>query len=156
MIILATTVFSQDKTKIGLSGSIQENQFGILIPFCIEEKFVLAPAFNVVYAEKVGSEFSIGLVPKYYIKKDKISPYLGLKLGAIINIPNSKILDFETKVDIVGGLAFGGEYFIDDNFSFGVEAQGNLTKSDKNSMRFGNADGINFNTATMIYATIYF
>jgi hypothetical protein len=40
--------------------------------------------------------------------------------------------------------------------SFGVEAQGNFTKSDKNSLRYGNPDGLNFNTATMISATIYF
>jgi len=65
-------------------------------------------------------------------------------------------IDQTTNVDIVGGLAFGAEYFIADHFSLGVEAQGNCTKSDKNSYRYGNPDGFNFNTATAVSATIYF
>jgi hypothetical protein len=53
-------------------------------------------------------------------------------------------------------VAFGAEYFLSDSFSFGVEAQGNLTKSDENSSRFGNPGGVNFNTGAMVSATVYF
>jgi hypothetical protein len=75
----------------------------------------------------------------------------------LIKIPSSENeIITKTQIDILGGLAFGGEYFLTDNFSFGVEAQGNLTKSDENSFRFGNPGKINFNTGTMISATIYF
>jgi len=86
-----------------------------------------------------------------------LAPYVGLKLGTILNFPSSEnSVDSKTKVDLLGGLAFGAEYFFTENFSLGVEAQGNFTKSDENSFRFGNPDGLNFNTATMISATIYF
>jgi hypothetical protein len=53
-------------------------------------------------------------------------------------------------------LAFGAEYFIDPRFSIGIELQGNATKSDKNSMRFGNPGNWNFNLATMVSANMYF
>ena len=150
-------LFSQAERTIGLSGSIQSNQLGISLPIWLGEKFVLAPALDFEYAEKIGTDFSIGLAPRFYFKNEKLSPYFGLKLGTAINIPSSdNTIDEETKWDILGGVAFGAEYFLGDNFSVGVEAQGNFTKSDKNSNRFGNPDGLNFNTATMISATIYF
>lgn len=148
---------SQDKIIIGLSGTVQSTQFGILIPMWLDERFVIAPAFDLEFVEKVGTDLSIGLVPRFYFNNEQLAPYFGLKIGTIINIPSSKNeVDSDEKLDFIGGLAFGAEYFISDMFSLGVEAQGNLTKSDKNSIRFGNPDGINFNTATMISATIYF
>jgi hypothetical protein len=155
--LFSNSLFSQTKRKIGLSGSIQSSQFGISLPIWLSEKFVLAPAFDFEFVEKVGTDLSIGLAPRFYLKNDKLAPYFGLKLGMAINIPSSNnTIDTKTKFDIMGGLAFGAEYFIGDNFSLGVEAQGNFTKSDKNSNRFGNPDGLNFNTATMLSATIYF
>lgn len=156
-ILSSTFLYSQESKRIGLSGSIQGNQFGILVPIWLGEKFAIAPAFDLKIAEKVGIDFGIALAPRFYFKKEKIAPYFGLKVGALINKPSSEnVIDPKTKVDLLGGVAFGGEYFLSDNFSFGVEVQGNLTKSDKNSNRFGNPDGINFNTGTMISATIYF
>ena len=114
-------------------------------------------AFDLKFAEKIGTDFGIALVPRFYLKKDKIAPYFGLRAGVLINKPSSENeVDTETKLDLLGGVAFGGEYFLSDYFSFGVEVQGNLTKSDKNSNRFGNPDGINFNTGTLISATVYF
>lgn len=149
--------FAQNSRNIGLTASIQDNQFGILIPIRFSNMITIAPAFSVQYAEKIGTDFSIGLVPKFYLKNEKLSPYFGLKFGAAINKPSSdNEIDNDTKIDIIGGIAFGAEYFFDDNFSIGVEAQGNLTQSDKKSIRFGNPDGTNFNTATMITATVYF
>ena len=155
--LLTISSFSQSERKIGLSGSIQGNQYGILLPIWLGEKFVLAPAFDLKFAERVGTDISIGVVPRFYFKNEKLAPYFGLKFGAVINIPYSdNKIDNETKVDIVGGFAFGAEYFIAEKFSVGIEAQGNITKSHKNSFRYGNPDGLNFNTATMISATIYF
>lgn len=157
LILVSSMLYSQESKQIGISGSIQDNQFGISVPIWLGEKFVLAPAFDLKFAEKIGTDFGIALAPRFYFKKEKISPYLSLRVGALINKPSSENeIDTETKIDLLGGLAFGGEYFLSDNFSFGVEIQGNLTKSDENSNRFGNPDGINFNTGTMISATIYF
>jgi hypothetical protein len=156
-ICLASPAYTQKEIKIGLTGSIQGDQLGILVPIWLGEKFVLAPAFQINYAETIGTDIGIGVVPRFYIKKETLAPYIGFKFGAMINKPSSdNSIDNETKTDIIGGVAFGGEYFIGDNFSLGVEAQGNVTKSGENSNRYGNPDGFNFNTATMISATIYF
>ena len=157
ILLSSNALFSQTKRKIGLSGSIQSSQMGISLPIWLGEKFVLAPAIDFEFAEKIGTDLSIGLAPRFYLKNEKLAPYFGLKIGTALNFPSStNTTDTVTKFDIIGGLAFGAEYFIDDNFSLGVEAQGNFTKSDENSNRFGNPGGLNFNTATMLSATIYF
>ena len=149
--------FGQENAKIGLSGSIQQSQFGILMPIWVGETFVLAPAFDLKYAEKVATDFSIGLVPRFYFRKEKLSPYIGFKFATLLTIPSGDSeIEAETQVDLMGGMAFGGEYFLTDIFSVGVEVQGNITKSDEFSYRFGNPDGVNFNTGTMISATLYF
>ncbi len=161
-LVLAGTLFSnilfaQHKGKTGLSGSIQGSDFGILIPVWVGEKTVIAPAFELKFGEKIGTDFAVGLATRMYLKTEKLCPYYGFKLGALVNIPSSaNEIDTETKIDLVGGLAFGAEYFFVDNFSVGVELQGNITKSGTNSARFGNPGGINFNTGTMVIATIYF
>ena len=164
-IAISVTIFCQEDQKtdqkidrnVGLSASIQSSQYGIMIPFWLSDKFVLAPAFDFKYVEKVTTDFSIGIVPRFYFKTEKVSPYLGFKFGAAINKPSSKnTIDKGKTVDILAGVAFGAEYFFDKNFSVGIEAEGNFTKSDENSQRFGNPGGVNFNTATMVSATIYF
>lgn len=157
IVSLSASLHSQDKKFIGISGSIQGNQYGILIPMWLGEKFVLAPAIDLKYAEGTGTDIGIGLSPRFYLKNDKTAPYFGLKIGALLNKPSSENeIDTDTKLDLLGGIAFGGEYFLAEKFSFGVELQGNFTKSDDKSNRFGNPGGLNFNTGTMISATLYF
>jgi len=145
------------KRTIGLSGSIQGSQFGISIPIWIGEKFVLAPSFSIKQVERSGGDYSFALSPRYYFKTEKLAPYAGLKLGALFNKLDSESDNSSNfKVDYLFGLAFGAEYFLSPNFSFGVEAQANLTKSSENSYRFGNPGGLVFNTGTMITASVYF
>jgi hypothetical protein len=148
--------FAQNRT-IGISSSIQDNQFGILLPLWLGDDFVLAPAFHLAYAQNVGTEYSLGLVPRFYFKTEKVAPYLGFKIGTMGNIPSANVdVDYDKAIYILAGIAFGAEYFLEEKFSFGVEAQGNCTYSDEDSNRFGNPGGFNFNTATMITATVYF
>ena len=162
LIILALALitnysYSQNDIKIGLSGSIQGSQFGIIMPIWLGEKIVIAPALEIKYVEAVGTDIGFGIAPRFYIKKNTVSPYLGLKVGAFMNMPASNsVIENKKTIDYLFGGAFGGEYFILEHLSFGVEIQGNVTKSDENSNRFGNPDNISFNTATMISATIYF
>ncbi len=157
IVIISKSSFSQDKKTIGISGTIQGSQFGIVLPVWLGDKFVLAPAFEFKAAEGIGTELGLGLNPRFYTKKEKLSPYFGLRAGVIINTPSSKnTIETSTKTDVLAGLAFGAEYFLSDNFSFGVEIQGNFTISNENSNRFGNPDGVNFNTGTMVSATVYF
>jgi len=118
---------------------------------------MLVPAVELKIAQGMSSDLGIGLAARKYLKVEKIAPYLGVKAGALINIPSkNNELDDSTLVDKLLGLNAGAEYFIDEKFSFGVEAQGNFTLSDSKSQRFGNPGKINFNTGTAITATVYF
>jgi hypothetical protein len=150
---------AQEKAKrsYGLSATIQDNQFGLLIPFWLSDKTTIAPAIDIKYADGVGSDITLGIVPKFYINTEKVVPYVSLKIGVMISSPSSdNKLTTKKTTDLLFGVAYGGEYFFDDHFSIGIELEGNFTKSDKNSSRFGNPDGINFNTATLVSANIYF
>lgn len=160
-VFVCSSLYAQENAKIGLSGTLQGSQFGVQVPIWVGEKVVLAPAFEFKYAEKVGTDIGFALAPRFYFQKKTISPYVGIRVGAIINIPYSYPIPFlseeeDSTYDFLGGLAFGGEYFVGDQFSLGVEMQANLTKSDPQSNRFGNPGKININTGTMLSATIYF
>jgi hypothetical protein len=147
---------SKSNRKAGLSASVQGNQLGIMVPLFVNQKFSIAPAFDVAYVEKVGTDFSIGLVPKFYFKTHGLAPFFDLRLASILYFPSKDNSDDDKTLDWLSGIGFGAEYFLSEHFSFSVEAQGNMTMSDESSWRFGNPDGINFNTATAVTANIYF
>jgi hypothetical protein len=141
---------------IGISGTIQSSQFGIMIPIWVAKNFSISPAIDFQWGESLGADIGIGIVPKIYFSAKKLSPYLGLRGGAIFFTPD-KDNDGEAKTtDWLVGLAVGAEYFFDPRFSIGVEAQANFTKSDENSMRFNNPGNWNFNLGTMVSANVYF
>ncbi|MBD3223838.1 MAG: hypothetical protein GF313_03865 [Caldithrix sp.] len=62
----------------------------------------------------------------------------------------------DATIDWVFSLVSGGEYFIDEHFSLGIEGQIDVTRSDEQSLNFGNPDRTNVNTGTAFYATLYF
>jgi hypothetical protein len=136
----------------GLSASFQKEHFGIQLPIWLGSKFSLAPAVSAVYVDDVGADFQIGLIPKFYLKKQTVSPYFGILVGALFSAPEKG----EGTTDFVFGVACGVEYFINQNFSIAIEAELNGAVSDENSMRFNNPGGFSLNTATGFLATIYF
>ena len=147
--------YSQDNTfqgKVGLSASLQASQVDILLPIWVTNRFSIAPAFGMVWADGGGSDVHLAIVPRFYFHKEKVAPYLGLKAGALIASPSKG----ESTTDWITGLAIGGEYFLDDYFSFGVESQLNVTISSEKSTRFGNPGKANANTAAAVFATVYF
>jgi len=141
------------KGKIGLTASLQDNQFGVMLPVFISGKFSLAPALDVKIASGMGAEYTIGVMPKWYLKSGDFMPYLGFRVGTIMYFPND---DKDPTFDFVVGPAFGGEYFFNEHLSAGVEAQGNFTYSDESSDRFGNPGKMNFNFATMVFVSVFF
>ncbi len=156
-IVLATapTALSQTEKSshnIGLSASIQDGQFDILLPVWFSNHLCIAPAVGLLWAEEGASDIRLAIVPRYFFYKEQFAPYIGARLGALIASPN----EGESTTDLLIGLAGGGEYFLDEHFSFGVEAQLNLTLSDEFSARFGNPDKKTFNTAAAVFATVYF
>lgn len=164
-ILLAICLFSlpflangQETRKIGLSASLQSSQIGILLPIWLGNSFTLAPTLDVRSTEGVGTDLIIGLVPKLYFKTEGIAPFISARFGAAFNFPSEENIYAPTEktTDIIGGLGFGAEYFFNPNFSAGVEAQGNFTKSGDNSLRFGSPGALSFNTATAATINIFF
>ena len=158
-VILAS---AQTTRKTGLSAGIQGKQFDILVPLRLTENFALVPSLGLTYAEKASTDIVAGLAARFYTRNTKLSPYFTLRAGIGANKPADQevgfgqVIEGEYRYDIMGGVGYGAEYFFDEHFSMGVEAQLNLAKSDKNSFRFGNPDRININTGAMATATIYF
>jgi hypothetical protein len=155
VIACAPSLFGQTKTPssgVGLAASIQEGQFDIMVPIWLSERFTIAPAIGIVWAEDAGSDIRIGIAPRYYLRKEALSPYVGLRLGALMNSPSNG----SSTTDILIGGAFGGEYFFSEYFSLGVEAQANMVISDSKSARFGNPGKMNLNTAAAVIAGVYF
>jgi hypothetical protein len=159
-----STAYSQDTSKgnsFGISALVQDSQFDILFPIFLSESAVLAPAFGLLYATEVGSDLSLGLVGRFYLNKKVVRPFLGGRAGIILFNPTSNDddngqTDPESTTDFLVGFLAGGEYFLNESFSFGVEAQLNATISDENSSRFGNPGGTNINTGAAVFATVYF
>ncbi len=156
LFLLGGNLYGQEfsrKGKVGLTATIQASQYGVMIPVFIGEKFALAPAVDFKFVQDQGSELSIGVVPRYYFRQGTFSPYLGLRLGAIMYFPSD---NGTSTTDLIVGPAFGGEYFFNEHFSVGLEAQANISLSDDHSDRFGNPGNMNLNLATMLSASIYF
>jgi hypothetical protein len=155
LIIFVQPVLSQENIntrQLGISASLQNNQIDFLIPIWISSRATIAPAFGLTWIQDAGTDLHIGLVPKIFFNNNKVSPFVGFRVAALIASPSIG----KATTDWLTGLSFGGEYFVDGNFSIGIESQLNYTISDKLSTRFGNPGKNNINTAAAIFATIYF
>ena len=155
IIAYAPSLFGQSKTPssgIGLAASIQDGQFDIMVPLWLSERVSIAPVVGFVVSQGAGSEVRIGIAPRIYLRKEELSPYVGLRAGALISSPSNG----ESTTDMIFGGAFGGEYFFSSSFSLGVEAQVNVAHSDDASTRFGNPGNMNLNTGAAVIASIYF
>jgi hypothetical protein len=141
------------KRTIGLSANVQHSEAGILVPIFLNQRFVLAPAIGLIYAENVGTDLSVALVPKLYYSTERFAPYSTLRVGALFNMPEN---GGDTQTDYLAGIGTGAEYFLIPNFSFGVEGQLNFVFSGEESNRFGNPGGTNINLGTLVSANIYF
>ena len=148
--------------KIGISAAIQTSQLDLMFPVWTSPKFVLVPSVALVKMTDVGTDIGLGMLFRFNTREGKVVPYFGFRGVAFIYSSDEPAVfpdlddDSDSTTDFVVGPALGGEYFFDDNFSVGIEGQVNVSISDENSFRFGNPDGVNFNTATMLTATIYF
>jgi hypothetical protein len=138
--------------KVGISASFSGDQTDVLVPIW-GAHHVIAPAVSVVHVGDAVTDFGAGLILRRNLHTEKAVPYIALRSGVLILTPKGGGDDI---IDFIVGPAVGGEYFLDDHFSLSVEAQVNISFSDEHSYRFGNPDGTNVNTASVIMATFYF
>jgi hypothetical protein len=145
--------------SFGISALVQDGQFDIMLPLVISNKGIIAPAIGLASVSDAGTDISLGFVGRFYLNDSKVKPFLGGRAGILIFSPSKQegsSIDPESTTDFILGFLAGGEYFLDEGFSFGVEAQLNASVSDKNSSRFGNPEGVNVNTGAAVFATVYF
>ncbi len=141
-----------NKGTVGISASVQASQLDILIPIFASPAVVLAPALGFNRSSDAFTDYSIGAIAKFYLRTTKVRPYFSGRFA----LASLKVEGGTKQTDLIFGPAFGGEYFVDDNFSVAVEAQVNVALTDKGSFRFGNADATIITTASAILATVYF
>lgn len=142
-------------TKVGISAVVQSEQLDIMLPVWLSEKMVIVPSLGFVGVSDAYTDLAVGLALRFNARRHdaKAVPYGG---GRIVVLQYSPEGPADGATDFIFGPFVGGEYFLDDHFSLGVEAQLNISKSDENSLRFGNPDGTSINTATAVMATFYF
>jgi len=155
--IVTINLFAQETKKrcVGLSTTFQQSDLGIQVPIWLSNKMTLAPYISFAMVTDAGNDIGIGIIPKFYLNTNKLSPYIGFKFATIIYNPPASANSKSTS-DLLIGMAFGGDYFFDPQFAIGVEAQLNYAISDDNSDRFGNPGGGNLNTAMAVSASVFF
>jgi len=153
VIVISTLLTAQpQKGKVGVTAEIQTQQMDFLLPIFVNDWVSLAPAVGVVNISDKYTDLSLGLLMRYHLFTETVTPFIGARFGTLLYIPE----EGDMISDLILGPSFGGEYYFNENFSVGIELQLNVVLSGEKSMRFSNPDGTNINTATAIFATIYF
>lgn len=152
-LIITTLIIAQpQRGKVGVSAEIQTQQMDFLLPIFVNDQVSLSPAVGVANISDKYTDISLGLLMRYHLFIEKVTPFIGFRAGTLLYIPE----EGDMISDLLLGPSFGGEYYFSENFSVGIELQLNVVVSGEKSMRFSNPDGTNINTATAIFATIYF
>jgi len=147
---LLTSASAQDKEMTrtcGLTASIQSGQGQILVPLWLGDRLTLAPGIGLNYTENVGTTITLLLAPRFYLDMGRVAPYISARGGINLNMPS---VGGDT-TDGMLGAGFGGEYFINPKFSFGVEGQLNMMIVD-----FGGASNMSISTGAAVHANVYF
>lgn len=156
LVILVTAQFAvagePPKNGIGLMASLQDDQVDIIVPGWISPHVVIAPAVRLVSVTNGYSDIGIGGIVRIYKRESVVSPYIAARGMALIFSPNRG----DGWTDILFGGAVGGDYFIEEHISIGVEAQVNATLSADSSTRFGNPGGTTINSGMGVFAALYF
>lgn len=130
LFFLATTAMSQNRAAegiVGLSASIQNSQTNLQIPIWLTDNITLAPIFGLNHQENTFTSLNIGISPRFYQNLGSdFASYIGAR--GIFQSTSPEVGENET--DLLLGTTGGGEYFLDEHFSMGVEGQFNLFLND--------------------------
>jgi len=130
--------------------SVYSTSFRILFPFWIGEHSVLEPTFGL-NRRQVGDyhydKFNIGSTLRFHSHILERVPYFGFYLN-IIREGETPIVNVEL------GPVLGGEYFLSDHFSLGIEARLVLTMYDVDTHPRDRV--FTWNTQGMLAARVYF
>ncbi|MEM9050754.1 MAG: hypothetical protein AAGC47_01775 [Bacteroidota bacterium] len=163
VLFISSLAYSQDdvekiQPKVGLSATVQAEQFGLLVPVWLSDDIALVPSVRLNYADGLGTDLAVGLSLRDYLREGKVRPYFTPGVAALFSFVDDSEDELEdaSTLDWVLGMAIGGEYFLDPRFSFGVELGLAGYWSDENSNRFGNPDSFGINTSAAVLVNVYF
>lgn len=145
-----TTAFSQtrpDVGSVGLSASLQSNQTNLKVPIWASENIVIAPVVGIAHQDDNFTTFNVGLNPRFYQSLGSdFATYIGAQ--GILQHTSIDNVDGNDSSDFLIGASGGGEYFLDEHFSLGVEGQLNFLLEDN--------ENNSIYTAAAITGTFYF
>lgn len=140
-LIFTATAFSQNRPEegsIGLSVEFQGDQTSLMLPIWTTEDIVIAPVIGIVHESDSFTTLNLGIKPRFYrdLGTDFAS-YFGFQ--GLLRYTSRDILDDIT--NFLVGVNGGGEYYLSNRFSIGVEGQLNLLirENDENRLATGAA-----------------
>jgi hypothetical protein len=130
--------------SVGLGAYMQNSHLHIIVPIWAGPKLAIVPMVRVKNTENVGTDLGLGATIRIYTKIARVSPYFGVRGNADVVLPTGggSATNFE------GGILYGGEFFLNNQFSFGIEAHVIVFVPEVGPRMI--------NTATMFLANIYF
>lgn len=147
--LITSTAYAQnrpDTGTVGLSASLQSNQTNLKVPIWASENIVIAPVFGLTHQDDNYTSFNIGLNPRFYQSLGSdFATYIGAQ-GILQHTSVDGAGDDNS--DFLIGASGGGEYYLDEHFSLGVEGQLNFM--------FEEYDDNSIYTAAAIIGTFYF
>lgn len=151
VLLAATTAYSQnrpDAGTVGLSASLQSSQTTLKVPIWASENIVIAPLFGITHQDDNYSSINVGLNPRFYqTLGSDFATYIGAQ-GILLHTSVDGDGAGDDSSNFLLGASGGGEYFLDEHFSLGVEGQLNFLfeENDNNSIA----------TAAAVIGTFYF
>ncbi|MEL7834447.1 hypothetical protein [Fodinibius sp. Rm-B-1B1-1] len=146
--LISSTAFAQNRptqSTFGLTASIQGNQTNLQVPIWLNDNVTIAPVFGINHQQNNFTSINLGVAPRFYqdVGSD-FATYLGAR--GIIQRTSPEVGAEDS--DFLLGATGGGEYFLGEHFSLGVEVQLNFLINDNGNDRFG--------TGAAVMGTYYF
>lgn len=143
-----STAWSQnrpDTGTVGLSAAVQTSQTNLRIPIWASDNIVIAPIIGITHQEDNFTSLNLGINPRFYQSLgDNIGTYIGVQ-GIL---QQTSVENGGDRSDFLLGATGGGEYFLDEHFSLGVEGQLNFLFEDNGPY--------SVSTGTALTGTFYF
>lgn len=148
LLFIATTSMGQNRAgagSVGLSASVQSSQTNLQLPIWVNENITIAPVFGFNHQTDSFTSINVGVAPRFY---QSLGSDFASYIGARGMLQHTSPEVGEEDTDLLLGGTGGGEYFLDEHFSMGVEGQLNLLFND-------NSDNA-LSTGAAIIGTYYF
>lgn len=148
LLLITTTSFAQNRptdSNFGLTASLQGSQTNLQIPIWLNENVTIAPVFGINHQQDNFTSINLGVAPRFYQDfGSDFATYLGARGISQRTSPEVGPEDS----DFLLGATGGGEYFLGNHFSLGVEAQLNFLINDNGGDRLS--------TGAALMGTYYF